>query len=84
MFLRCWDREPRMMSREHWGESLPESVQVIEEQKRTRGDDLIRWSSKKNLLCRLCKRTTKRENLSPKPGQIRDLILTSQINGNKN
>ena len=53
MFLRCRNREPRMMSREHWGESLPESVQVIEEQKRTRGDDLIRWSSKKNLLCRL-------------------------------
>ena len=33
MFLRCWDREPRMMSREDWGESLPESVQVIEENK---------------------------------------------------
>ena len=34
MFLRCRDREPRMMSREHWGESLPESVQVIEDNKR--------------------------------------------------
>ena len=26
MFLRYRDREPRMVSREHWGESLPESV----------------------------------------------------------
>ena len=34
MFLRCRDREPRMVSREHWGESLPESVQVVEENKR--------------------------------------------------
>ena len=33
MFLRCRDREPRM-AREHWGESLPESVQVIEDNKR--------------------------------------------------
>ena len=32
---RCRDREPRMVSREHWGESLPESVQVIEENKRS-------------------------------------------------
>ena len=33
MFLRCRDREPRMAS-EHWGESLLESVQVIEDNKR--------------------------------------------------
>ena len=33
MFLRCRDREPRM-AREHWVESLPESVQVIEDSKR--------------------------------------------------
>ena len=34
MLPRCRDREPRMMSRKHWGESLPESVQVIEDNKR--------------------------------------------------
>ena len=30
MFLRCRDYEPRMVSREHWGESLSKSVQMIE------------------------------------------------------
>ena len=34
LLSRCRDRESRMMSREHWGESLPESVQVIEDNKR--------------------------------------------------
>ena len=34
MFLRCRDREPRM-AREHWGKSLPESVQVVEDNKRS-------------------------------------------------
>ena len=34
MLPRCRDCQPRMMSREHWGGSLLESVQVIEENKR--------------------------------------------------
>ena len=39
MFLRCQDRELRMVSHEHWGESLPESVREIEENKRSSAKD---------------------------------------------
>ena len=33
MFPRCLDRQLGMVSREYWGESLPESVRVVKETK---------------------------------------------------
>ena len=33
MFPRCLDRQRGMVSREYWDESLPESVQMVEENK---------------------------------------------------
>ena len=33
MFPRCLERQRGMVSREHWGESLPESVRMIKENK---------------------------------------------------
>ena len=33
MLPRCLDRQLGMVSREYWGESLPESVRVVKETK---------------------------------------------------